>query len=107
MQCIEFRTRGSVEIDGGLVGFLTTVPFGGAARGAVDQRVSLFGCQPGRVVHVQRVKIAHAVIRSGRPPRVTYWIVHLVYSHLVVVFASRRERLRSLQHKRKINKKKK
>lgn len=52
-----------MEIDGGLMGLLTTVPFGGAARGAVDQRMSLVGHQPSRLVHVQRVEVAHAVVR--------------------------------------------
>lgn len=90
-------TRGGVEIDGGLVGFLTTVALGRAARGAVDQRVSLVGHQPGRLVHVQRIEIPHAVVRPGaRAPRRVGPIVHPVHPDLVVVLASGRERLRSL-----------
>lgn len=87
------HTRSGVEIDGGLMGLLTTVPFGGAARGAIDQRVPLVGYQPSRMVHIQCVEVAHAVVRPRRgAPRVAHPVVHLVHSHLVVVLAARRER---------------
>lgn len=85
-----------MEINGGLVRFLTAVAFGGAARGTVDQRVPLIRAkspESGRLVHIHRVEIAHAVIRPGRPS----WIVHAQHSDLVIVFAARRERLRSLR----------
>lgn len=63
-------TRCSVEIHGGLVRFLTAVALGSAARRAVDQRVTLVGHQPGRLVHVQRVEIPYAMVRPGsRSPR--------------------------------------
>jgi len=93
-----YITRSGVEVDGGLVRLLTAVPLGRAVRGAVDQRVSLVGRPSGRMVHVQRVEIAHAVIRPGgvgRPSRVAP-VVHPVHSDLVVVLATRRERFRSL-----------
>lgn len=90
-------TRGGVEIDGGLVGFLTAIPFGRAARGAVDQWVSLVGHKPGRLVHVQRVEIADAVIRPRRRPSRGVPIAHSVHSDLIVVFASRSERLGPLR----------
>lgn len=86
-----------MEIHRGLVRFLTAVPLGGAAGRAVDQRVSL-GRQPGRhLIDVQRVEVAHAVIRPGRRLRTVHPIVHSVHPYLVIVFASRRERLRSLR----------
>lgn len=86
-----------MEIDGGLVGLLTAVPLGRAASRAVEQRVSFVAEQPGRLVHVQRVEIANAVVRPGRPFR---RVAHPVHADLVVVLAAGRERFRSLWHVR-------
>lgn len=81
-------TRSSMEINGRLVGLLTTVSFGRTARGTVYQRVSLIN-QPGRLVHIQRVEVSHTMVRPGGscPSGITP-IVYPVYSDLVVVFAS-------------------
>jgi len=98
-------TRGSVEVDCGLVWFLTAVPLGRAARGTVDQRVPLVGHESGRMVHVQRVEISHAVIRPGCRPFRVVPVVHSVHTDLVVVFAPRRERFRSLYNNIRTNEK--